>query len=202
MKNIIIKAMVLVLFMIIGIGSVFAGVVTFFGPKQYTRDKGKPVTIEENFTIPLNYASSGFTMTLTNGSAQGENRVSSAEIELNGELIFSPADFNQQVGLMERTVELKANNLLSIKLNSKPGSYLVIHIHKFISPPQVTFTANPEIIQYQQFSTLSWNIIAADTISIDNGIGNVGPVGSVQVSPGVPTTTYTLTGVNLGGTTT
>jgi hypothetical protein len=121
MKNIRIKAIVLVFFMIIGFGSGFAGEVTFFGPKQYTRDKGKPITIEENFTIPLNYASPGFTMTLTNGSAPGKNRVSSAEIELNGELIFSSADFNHRVGLMERTVELKTGNLLSI---NKPGTVL------------------------------------------------------------------------------
>ncbi len=52
-------------FILMGFSSIFAGEVTFFGPKKYTRNKGKPVTIEENFTIPLNYASHGFTMTIT-----------------------------------------------------------------------------------------------------------------------------------------
>ncbi|MGD2088206.1 MAG: hypothetical protein PVH61_18660, partial [Candidatus Aminicenantes bacterium] len=194
-----INVMTLVLFLLMGFSSLFAGEVTFFGPKQYTRNKGKPVTVEENFTIPLNYAAPGFTLTLTNGSPQGENRVSSAEIKLNGEVIFAPKDFNQNVGTLEHSVELNPVNLLSIKLNSKPDSYLVIHIHKFIYPPEVTFTANPDTIDYLQSSTLSWTVTNADSIQIDNGIGPVNPTGSLPVSPEVPNTTYTLTSSNLGG---
>ena len=48
---------------------------------------------------------------------------------------------------------------------------------------------------------MSWNVIDADTISIDPGIGSVDPSGSYEVFP-TETTTYTLTAVGPGGTTT
>jgi len=179
--------------------SIFASEVSFFGDKQYTRGKGKPVTIEENFTVPLNYTGPNFKISLLNGSPDGNNRVSSAEIKLNGEVIFAPKDFSQQVGMLESTVELKPGNSLSLILYSKPDSYLIINIHKFINPPEATFTANPDTIQYQESSTLSWNVINADSIQIDNNIGNVPAVGSIKVSPRVPITNFTLLAKNLGG---
>ena len=43
MKKSIINAAVLTLFLFIGLNTVFAGNVTFFGPRQYIRDKGKPI---------------------------------------------------------------------------------------------------------------------------------------------------------------
>ncbi|NIN36507.1 MAG: hypothetical protein GTO60_16020, partial [Gammaproteobacteria bacterium] len=202
MKTFKIKAMVLVLFIFAGLSTLFAGDVTFFGPKQYTRNKGKPVTETDTFICPPNYTGSGFTLRLINGDSQGKNRVSSAVITVNGVQVMGPSDFNQQVGTLERTVSLSTSNEISVKLNSKPGAYVIIDIHKFIPEPEVSFIATPDTIQYQQSSTLSWNVLNADTITIDNGIGSVGPTGSVQVSPEVPTTTYTLTAVNLGGTTT
>jgi len=115
---------------------------------------------------------------------------------------MGPSDFNQNVGLIERTIDLTASNEISVNLKSKPGSFVIIDIYKFIPVPEATFTTNPDTIQYQQFSTLSWNVVYADSISIDNNIGSVGPTGSLQVSPEVPAATYTLTAVNLGGTTT
>ena len=193
---------VLVLFLLIGFSSLFAADVTFFGPKQYTRGKGKPVTETDNFIIPPLYTGQGFKFRVISGDANGDGRVSSGVIKINGLEAVGPSAFNRNVGLIERTIDLTANNEISVKLNSKPGSFVIIDIYKFIPEPEATFSANPGTIQYQEFSTLSWNVLYADSISIDNGIGSVTPTGSPRVSPGVPTTTYTLTAVNLGGTTT
>jgi len=44
-------------------------------------------------------------------------------------------------------------------------------------------------------STLSWNVLGATTVGIDNGIGNVALSGTTSVSPD-ETTTYTLTASN------
>ncbi len=194
--------MTLVLFISIGLHSLFAGEVTFFGPKQYTRSTGKPVTGTDTFICPPGYAGPGFTLRVIDGNSQGNNRISSGVIKVNGLEVIGPAGFNQNVGSIVRTIDLTTSSEISVKLNSKPGSFVIIDIYKFIPVPGATFIANPDTIQYQQFSTLSWNVINADTISIDNNIGSVGPTGSLQVSPEVPTTTYTLTAVNLGGTTT
>jgi RHS repeat-associated protein len=201
MKKSILSAMAFILFILMGFQSLFAGNVTFFGPRQYTRDKAKPVTEIDTFPCPANYTGTGFTLRLVNGDARGESRVSSAVININGVQVMGPADFNQQAGISERTISLTGNNEISVKLNSKPGAYVTIDIFKFIPEPVVTFSAAPDTIQYKQFSTLSWQVDHADTITIDNGIGNVQSSGSVRVSPEILVTTYTLTAVNLGGTT-
>ncbi|HEV2201658.1 MAG TPA: OmpA family protein [Bryobacteraceae bacterium] len=59
-------------------------------------------------------------------------------------------------------------------------------------PPQILFfTALPAAIQAGQSSTLAWQVINADTITIST-IGGVVPTGSVQVTPAT-TTIYQIT---------
>src|SRR5947209_11000079 len=58
------------------------------------------------------------------------------------------------------------------------------------------FTATPLTIDAGQSSTLAWNVLNADTVSITPNIGNVNPSnGTVSVSPNT-TTMYTLTARN------
>lgn len=60
------------------------------------------------------------------------------------------------------------------------------------APPQIiSFTANPTAINAGQSSTLNWQVINADTVSITS-LGTVALSGSSPVSP-TTTTTYTLT---------
>ncbi|MSV34541.1 MAG: OmpA family protein [Bryobacterales bacterium] len=60
------------------------------------------------------------------------------------------------------------------------------------APPQIiNFTANPTAINAGQSSTLRWQVINADTVSITS-LGTVALSGSSPVSP-TTTTTYTLT---------
>ncbi len=68
-------------------------------------------------------------------------------------------------------------------------------------PPAVMFYSSPEGISPGGFATLTWFVVNAETISIDNGIGFVEDNGSVSVSP-TETTAYTLTANGPGGTTT
>jgi YVTN family beta-propeller protein len=64
--------------------------------------------------------------------------------------------------------------------------------------PQVTISANPQTIYAGQSSLLTWSSSNADHVSIDNGIGNVEPSGSMTVNP-AKTTTYTITASGPGG---
>jgi YVTN family beta-propeller protein len=75
------------------------------------------------------------------------------------------------------------------------GSVTVI-VHQ---PPTVSITASLLSIIAGQTSQLSWTSTNADTISIDQGIGPVIPVGSFFVSP-MTTITYTITASGPGGT--
>ena len=171
-----------------------------FGPKQYTRNQGKPVTETDNF--PSSITGPDFTLRVINGDEQGDHRVSSATVVLNGEQILSPSDFNQQVGVIERTVSINSNNEISVKLTSAPGSFITISIFKVYQEPTVSISASPLTIEFGESSTLTWTSTNADSATIDNGIGDVPVTGSVIVSPEIPTTTYTITVTGPGGTAT
>jgi hypothetical protein len=66
-------------------------------------------------------------------------------------------------------------------------------------PTIVAFEVSPDGIDKGEDATLLWNVTGADSISIDNGIGDVAPAGTATVSPAT-TTTYTLTATNAAGT--
>ncbi|HET8645498.1 MAG TPA: hypothetical protein VFO85_08435 [Vicinamibacteria bacterium] len=61
------------------------------------------------------------------------------------------------------------------------------------------FLATPERVDVSGKATLLWSVEGAESVSIDQGIGEVEPQGTLQVTPGT-TTTYTLTAA--GGTST
>lgn len=96
-----------------------------FGPKIYTRGPGAPVTITDAFTLPAG-AQSPFLLCVVNGAPDGTLRVSSASIKLNGQDVFRPRDFNQQVSTLSAAIEPSAANNLQARLMSAPGSYLTI----------------------------------------------------------------------------
>jgi RHS repeat-associated protein len=102
--------------------------VVIFGPQRFNRTTGAPNEYTVQFALPAG-VTSPYTMHVVNGAPNGSNRVSSATIKLNGSQILGPSDFNQQVGVIDRTVSLIANNVLYVKLASKPGSYLTININ-------------------------------------------------------------------------
>jgi hypothetical protein len=69
-------------------GSSSAAAMAVFGPKDYVRSTGQPVTVSDTFSI----ANPGTALLhITNGGASGQyERVSSAVITLNGVTVVSP----------------------------------------------------------------------------------------------------------------
>jgi hypothetical protein len=61
------------------------------------------------------------------------------------------------------------------------------------------FIATPSTIQAGQSATLTWETVNADSVTIDNGVGQQPASGSFQVTP-TQTTIYNLTAVGPGGT--
>jgi len=169
----------------------FAAVVTVFGPTQYVRTQSHgPADI---FTDTFSATSGEGILTVHNGEADGTNRVSSAELTINGEEIFGPQDFSQGVYILEAPVTLSENNSITVKLKKgKQGSYLTVEVTQGTGLPSVTITANPETIQVGESSTLTWSSANADTCVIEPDIGSVAVNGSMPVSP-LETTTYTIT---------
>jgi IPT/TIG domain/NHL repeat/GYF domain 2 len=66
-------------------------------------------------------------------------------------------------------------------------------------PPSITFTATPTSITAGQSSTLSWSVVNATSVFLDNGVGLQTASGEVAVAP-ASTTVYTLVAVGPGGT--
>ncbi|RZB33972.1 MAG: hypothetical protein SRB2_03365 [Desulfobacteraceae bacterium Eth-SRB2] len=104
----------------------------------------------------------------------------------------------------EKDITLRSINFITVFLRGTPGACVAIEVKKAggpIPPPEVSFSADPQTITLDESSTLTWNVIHADTITIEPGIGSVDPNGSLEVFP-TQTTTYTLTADGMGGTTT
>lgn len=66
-------------------------------------------------------------------------------------------------------------------------------------PVTINFEVNPATVSAGGYSTLTWNVIGATSVSIDQGIGQIPLTGSKLVNPQV-TTNYTMTASNIGGT--
>ena len=73
----------------------------------------------------------------------------------------------------------------------------LITLNLYITPFPVIeyFDARPVAISPGEATNLSWSVIGATTIEIDQGVGSVMLKGATKVSPS-ETTTYTLTAVN------
>jgi len=196
MKRLFIITLILCLSFFISTASAIDA--TRLGPKQYDRTNGKPNDYTDTFRA---YDDKG-KIIVQNGDPNGDHRISSAVITLNGQTIFTQNQFNQNVDRLEAAVDLNEINTLTVELKSKPGSYLTIKVIQDVEPPTANIFAEPNSIIFEEESaTLSWRSTNADTINIDQGIGQVGPTGSVTVSP-EETTIYTVKAVNDGGTTT
>jgi hypothetical protein len=76
--------------------------VPLLGPVQYIRSAGKPDVYDETF-----YGLTGEAKVIVhNGDENGNHRLNSALIFLNGQQVFGPHDFDQQVSTIEATVNL------------------------------------------------------------------------------------------------
>lgn len=104
--------------------------------ESFSRVEGKPGHRTQTFTIP-DVVHGPFILIVENGDASGANRVSAANIKLNGTHIFKQADFNQNVGSLEREVALLQSNTLDINILGKPRSFLTVSALGVVDPDTV-----------------------------------------------------------------
>ena len=96
-------------FSLIGIG----GTLAVFGPEDFLRSKGKPITVERSFSVAD--PSGPFTLCIDNGGEQDEyGMVDSAEVHLNGVEVAGPSDFSPNVSIIEILVTLTSENELTV----------------------------------------------------------------------------------------
>jgi hypothetical protein len=75
------------------------------------------------------------------------------------------------------------------------GGLLALNIYVSPYPVIEFFDAKPIVVSSGNSSNLSWSVIGADSVAINQGFGEVELKGSKLVSPS-ETTTYTLTAIN------
>lgn len=171
-----------------------------FGPKTYVRHKGKPVAESATFIRPD--IGDKFTLKIQNGDEEGNHRISSGNISLNGKTYVDFSDFSQQVELIEKEVSIAAVNELSVLLNSAPGSFLTITISANAVPepaPVVSLSVDPSDIIAGESSRLTWSSENAAQVVLEPGLGQIDLNGALDISP-LETTTYSVTATGPGGT--
>lgn len=121
-----------------------AGTFTAFGPQDYTRGTGDPVTVTTNFSV-LN-PNTQYTLKAFNGGLQDNltELVSSGFVTVNGVQVLGPSNFNQNVTEVDVPVTLQASNTISVQVRGKPGGVLTIEIIGVDNDaPVITATASP-----------------------------------------------------------
>ena len=75
------------------------------------------------------------------------------------------------------------------------GGLLALNVFGSPYPVIESFRADPVVVTPGGASNLSWSVIGAARVEIDQGVGEVALQGFMQVKP-IKTTTYRLTAVN------
>jgi len=123
---------------------VHAGTFTVFGPKNYVRGTGAPVTVTDSFTV-LSPATQ-YTLKVFNGGLENTQTelVSSSIVTINGVQVLGPSNFNQNVSEIDVPITLQASNTISVQVRGKPGGTLAIQIVGLDNePPTITAKASP-----------------------------------------------------------
>jgi hypothetical protein len=69
-----------------------------------------------------------YPLTIINGDRDGSNRVTSAEIKIDGVTVILPREVNQQVETLTRTVQLHKENMLKVTVDGPPNSHMYVTI--------------------------------------------------------------------------
>ncbi len=115
-------------------------------PNLYLRDfsRGTRTPVVESDSFDTFDGSTGpYILKVINGAENGNDRVSSAHISVNGVEVIGPNAFNQRVGLITATVTnlVPRSNSIQVQLESAPGGQITVviedHSPEFAQgPPQ------------------------------------------------------------------
>jgi hypothetical protein len=153
---------------------------TVFGPRRFDRTTGQPNQYLEQFALPAG-VTSPYTLHIQNGEPDGSNRISSATIKLNGVDVLKPSDLNQNIGSVDRTIVLTANNQLEVRLESVPGSYLIINIAGIVPGGDTVAPGISITSPVDHSSTTATHTEVSGTAS-DVGTGGTGGTGASGVA--------------------
>lgn len=153
---------------------------TVFETERFVRFTGAPTAYTRSFTLPAS-AGPPYRLCLTNGNPNGTNRITSANIKINGTTVVSSSDFSNQVGSLSREVTLQnppSSNTVEVLLASQPQSFIDLCIMATdIGDPLLTITAPPvDYVTADSTVTLSGTIIdnTATVVTVNGSPATLG----------------------------
>lgn len=109
--------------------------IVVFGPEEYVREKGKPkVKAAEVEFEHYEHFEETYTIVIENGDENGNHRVSSADIKIDGEVVFSPKDFNGKTKQLTKEILLPEQFELGVEIRGAPESWFTISIKGELKP--------------------------------------------------------------------
>lgn len=99
-------------------------------PTEFVRQEGGPEYVER--LIDVAGYEGPYVLHVLNGDINGDFRVSSGWLCLDGQLPLEPEDFSQQAWSHEVEIDLGEASMLGIRLASVPGSKLTIWIEGMV----------------------------------------------------------------------
>jgi len=187
---------------------------TLFGPQRYVRTVGAPNVYNGTFTVSSSVGAP-FQLRIVNGAANGADRITSGTVRVNGVQVVGPADFGQNVALIERTLTLGPSNTVEVQLASKPGGYLTLTVlGRRIPPVPTSLSPNPLSVTAGATATLTATLrpapLQAGTLSLSSANPETAtvpasvPFAAEQTSVSIPVTavasgTTTITAAANGG---
>jgi PKD repeat protein len=161
------------------------GMAPIFGPKEYARTTGPPEQFTDSFQNCETAAQ--YELVVQNGHADGSGRVSSASVVLNGVVVVSPNEFNQQVPGITRPVAIGSKNQLAVQLASKPGDSITVSVQCIAACLGVQITnPTPSILTVSRVLVSGTIASTADEVGVGvNGIAALAQ-GQQFVANGIP----------------
>jgi hypothetical protein len=132
-----------------------------------------------------------------------EKKIRGGFARLNGKWIPLQSFLRGVLTIFEKRVNLRSHNYLLVFLRGDRVASISMEVRKKIlsPPPEVNFSVYPSAIRLNETCTLTWDVVNAESVEIEPGIGRMESSGSLTVSPS-ETTTYILEAEGKGGTAT
>ena len=127
-------------FVLLCLQTAFATEVTRLDATRFTRTTGKPNV----YSLTFGAIAGPGKLTVINGEPYGRHRVSSGAVQLNGQVLLSQHDLIHERTEFRFDVQLVEENSITIKLESAPGSFLIVSVSQLEPdrPPLLTGTVS------------------------------------------------------------
>ena len=164
-----------------------------FGPKQYDKPKGSPVTYTDTFQA---YMGINYTLWVQSGQ-DGLNEVKNVSVSINGTEVLDSSDLRKS-NPSTKAISLQLNNIIKVVLKGKGGNFIKVKVLAprlnitITSPSAAEIISKPEIMVKGNIINFTGNETGVTVNGkVANVYGNQFVANNVSLVEGVNTITVT-----------